>query len=210
MKDSRTSRIGEVLSGLIDLIFAGLLWLVCSLPIITIGASSTALYYAVAKCVRHNRGRLASTFFHGFRSNFRQATVIWLLFLLWILIGTADAYAFRQMGYGPGTLLHNISYLFFLPPLFFFPWVFSYLSRFENTVKGTLKFSAWLMLRYIGKSILLAVELALFLLICFLLPQIAPLLPAAVCLMMSLVIEPVFRTFQTDDNSSDADAWYNE
>ena len=180
MKDSRTSRIGEVLSGLIDLIFAGLLWLVCSLPIITIGASSTALYYAVAKCVRHNRGRLASTFFHGFRSNFRQATVIWLLFLLWILIGTADA------------------------------WVFSYLSRFENTVKGTLKFSAWLMLRYIGKSILLAAELALFLLISFLLPQVMPLLPAAVCLIMSLVIEPVFRTFQTDDNSSDADAWYNE
>ncbi|MBR4394276.1 MAG: YesL family protein [Oscillospiraceae bacterium] len=210
MKDSKTSRIGEVLSGLIDLIFAGLLWLICSLPIITIGASSTALYYAVAKCVRHNRGRLAPTFFHGFRSNFRQATVIWLLFLLWLLIGTADAYAFRQMGYGQGTLLHNISFLFFLPPLFFFPWVFSYLSRFENTVKGTLKFSAWLMLRHIGKSILLAAELALFLLICFLLPQVMPLLPAAVCLIMSLVIEPVFSTFQTDDNSSDADAWYNE
>ncbi|MBO6041533.1 MAG: YesL family protein [Oscillospiraceae bacterium] len=209
MRDSKTSRFAEVLSGLIDLIFAGLLWLVCSLPIFTIGASSTALYYAVAKCVRHNRGRLAPTFFHGFRSNFRQATLIWLLFLLWIGIGAADAWAIRQMGYEKG-LLHNMSLLFFLPPVFFFPWVFSYLSRFENTVKGSLKFSAWLMLRHVGKSILLAAELALFLGISFLLPQVMPLLPGAVCLIMSLAIEPVFRAFQDTGDDPDTDAWYNE
>ena len=210
MKESKFSRISEVLSGLIDLILAGLLWLLCSLPIFTIGASSTALYYAVCKCVRHNRGSLTPTFFHGFRSNFKQATLIWLLFLLWLVIGAADAYAIRLMGYGAGTLLHSMSVLFFLPPVFFFPWIFAYLSRFENTVKGSLKFSAWLMLRYIGKSVLLAAELALLLLIGYLLPQIAPLLPGAVCLIMSLTIEPVFRTFQTENDDPNADAWYNE
>ena len=46
------SRLSEVLSGLIDLIFAGLLWLLCSLPVVTLGASTTALYYTVMKCIR--------------------------------------------------------------------------------------------------------------------------------------------------------------
>ena len=99
MKNSRFSRVSEVLSGLIDLIVAGILWLFCSLPILTVGASTTALYYAVAKTVRHNRGRLAPTFFHGFRSNFRPATLIWLLFLLWSAVGAGDIYAFDRMGY---------------------------------------------------------------------------------------------------------------
>ena len=43
------SRIGSAVSRLIDLIVAGLYWLICSLPVITIGAASTALYYAVKK-----------------------------------------------------------------------------------------------------------------------------------------------------------------
>ena len=204
------SRLSEVLSGLIDLVFAGLLWLLCSLPVVTLGASNTALYYTVMKCIRHNRGRVAPTFFHGFRSNFRTATLIWLLFLLWFGIGAADAYAFGRMGYGPGTVLYSLSRLFFVPPLLFFPWVFAYISRFENSVTGTLKFTGWLTLRYFGRSVLLAAELAGFLLISWLLPQIFPLLPAAVCLLMSLTIEPVFRLFQPETDNASVDAWYNE
>ena len=206
----KKSRISEALSGLIDLIVAGLLWLLCSLPVVTIGAASTALYYAVNKCVRHNRGRLTPTFFSGFRSNLRQATVLWLLFLAYAAVGAADAYAIRTMGFGPGTVLHSLSILFFLPLLFFFPWVFAFLSRFENTVAGTLKFCGWLALRYFGRTLLLALELAGFLLIVWLLPSLLPLLPAAFCLMMSLSIEPVFKTLQQDLPDGNADTWYNE
>ncbi len=204
------SRLLEVLSGLIDLLFAGILWLVCSLPVITVGASSTALYYAVVKCVRHNRGRLASTFFTSFRQNFRQATLIWLLFLLYLLVGAADAYAIGLMGYGAGSIPHIFSRIFLMLPVFLFPWVFAFLSRFENTVKGSLKFCGWLMLRHPVQTMILAVELAGTFLIFWLLPQIIPLLPAAVCLLMSLTIEPVFRPLQQDDKSASVDAWYNE
>ena len=56
------SRIGSAVSRLIDMILAGLYWLICSLPIITLGAASTALYYSVVKCVRHERGRLTGVF----------------------------------------------------------------------------------------------------------------------------------------------------
>ena len=77
-------------------------------------------------------------------------------------------------------------------------------------ITGTLKFTGWLTLRYFGRSVLLAAELAGFLLISWLLPQIFPLLPAAVCLLMSLTIEPVFRLFQPETDNASVDAWYNE
>lgn len=206
----KKSRISEVLSGLIDLIVAGLLWLVCSLPVITIGASTTALYYAVNKCVRHNRGRLTPTFFSGFRRNFRQATLIWLLMLAYVLVGLLDAYAFRLMGFGAGTVPYVLSFLFFLPPLLLFPWVFAFVSRFQNTVSGTLKYCCWLALRHLKETLILAVELLLLLLIAWLLPALIPFLPSSFCMMMSLSTEPVFRQLQQEAPGDSADPWYNE
>lgn len=206
----KKSRISEVLSGLIDLIVAGFLWLFCSLPLITLGATTSALYYAVNKCVRHNRGRLIPTFFQGFRSSFRPSTLIWLLMLGYTFIGLADAFAIRMMGFGPGTVLHMLSILFFLPPFLLFPWVFAFVSRFQNTVKGALQYCGWLTLRHMKQTFVLALESACFLTICWLLPPLIPLLPGAFCLMMSLSIEPVFKHIQQDAADHNDDAWYNE
>ena len=59
----KESRFVSVLSALIDVIWAGFLWLVCSLPLVTLGASSTALYYVTVKCIRHERVALRPLFF---------------------------------------------------------------------------------------------------------------------------------------------------
>lgn len=130
--------------------------------------------------------------------------------LAYVLVGLADAYAIRMMGFPAGSIMHTLSILFFLPPLLLFPWVFAFLSRFENTVKGTLKFSCWLMLHHVGKTVLLVIIMLLFLLFCWLIPFLVPILPAAVCLIMSLIIEPVFRILQQETPDRNPDTWYNE
>ena len=206
----KESRLTQVLSALIDLIWVGLLWLVCSLPVFTIGASSTALYYAVVKSIRHERGRVSSCFFHAFRTNFRQATGIWLLCILWLLLGIGDAYAFSRMGLGEHSVLPMLSRLFLLPVPLLFPWLFSYLSRFDNTVINTVKYCAFLAIRNIGRTLLLFLELAVFLLICWMIPFLIPFLPGAFCMLMSLHLEPVYRGITLNLESTDADPWYNE
>ena len=75
----KESRLRSAVSALIDMIWAGLLWLLCSLPLFTLGASTTARYYTIVKSVRHDRSRVSRCFFSAFRSNFRQATLLWLL-----------------------------------------------------------------------------------------------------------------------------------
>ena len=205
MKESKLSR---ALTWMIDIIFSGLLWCLFSLPLVTIGAASSALYYAAVKCIRHDRGRLSRVFWDGFRKNFKSATRMWLLYLAAGAVGAANVFAAFQWG---GTLLSPLTALggvIFLPLLLTLPWMFAYISRFENSLKGSLVFVGYLAAHHPGKSLLLALELLGTLLIAWLIPYIAPLLPGLAALLMSLGIEPVFRQF-TAESSAD-DPWFNE
>lgn len=203
----RDSKLWRALTWLIDIIFTGLLWTLCSLPVFTIGAASAALYYTTVKCVRHERGRLWQVYWKGFRDNFGPGTKMWLLYLAAMAVGAANALAAWQWsgGFSPLVALGGI---IFLPVVLTLPWMFAYLSRFENTVRGSLKFVCYLAARRIGRSLLLALELLGALGIAWLLPQIAPILPGAVALVMSLTIEPVFRAFTEDADA--VDPWFNE
>ena len=60
-------------------VYLNILWFICCLPIVTIGASTTALYYVSLKIVKNEEGNLTKAFFHSFKENFRQGTAIWLI-----------------------------------------------------------------------------------------------------------------------------------
>lgn len=204
----KQSRFHAAVSALIDMVWAGFLWLLCSLPLLTVGAASTALYYVTVKCVRHERGSLTRSFFRAFRENFRQATMLWLLLLLYVLIGLADIRILGSMGVRQDNPLYYVSRLLLLPALLLYPWLFAFLSRFENSLGATLKFSAYLAMRHFGRTLLLAAETLGFLLIVWLIPPLLPLLPGAFCLLTSLSVEPVFRALTA--GRGEEDAWYNE
>ena len=206
----KESKLHAGLTAVIDIIWLGILWLLCSLPIVTLGAASTALYYSMVKCVRHERGHATREFFRAFRLNFRQATLLWLLCLGVLALGLADIYAFSRMGVEQGSMLHVLSRLLLLPVPILFPWIFAFLSRFENTVGGTLRFAFYLAGRHLRATLLLLAELAAALLIAWLMPGILPLLPGVLCLLMSLSIEPALRPLSEGQGSGGEDAWYNE
>ena len=204
----KESRIFAAITAAIDIVTAGILWLLCSLGIVTVGAASTALYYSVVKCIRHERGRLVKSFFSAFRRDFKIATLLWLLFLAAALLLSADIYAFSLMD--GGGVLSTIGKILLFALIAFFPWVFAFVSRFTNTVAGTLKFCGFLALRNVGTTLLMTLELIAFGLVVWLMPPIVFLLPGLVCLLLSLHIEPVFRSLTADMNTGDADDWFNE
>lgn len=206
----KESRFKPALSAVIDILYAGILWLIFSLPVLTLGPATTALYYAVVKCIRHERGRLSRVFLSGFRQNFRQSFLMWLLYMAVMGLAALDFYAYRHMGLRAGIPLSAFSGLLALPALLTFPWMFAYISRFSNSLGGSLKFVCFLAARYLGRTLLLVGELLLFLAIAWLLPQILPLIPGVFALLMSLAIEPVFRLYTADQKSENGDSWYNE
>ena len=89
---SYESKFSQLLLKLCYACYLNLLWFVCSIPIFTIGASTTALYYASLKIVRDEDSGVGAMFFRSFRENFRQATGLWLILLAIGLFLGADGY----------------------------------------------------------------------------------------------------------------------
>ena len=77
--------------------YLNLLWMVCSLPIVTIGASTTALYSVALKIAEDREGAIGQQFFRAFRQNFRQATVIWCMLLAIGLVLGGDIYVLLHL-----------------------------------------------------------------------------------------------------------------
>ena len=199
------NKVWSVITDIIDVIYAGLLWLICSLPVLTIGASSCALYYSIVKCIRHERGRISASFFSAFRSNFRQSFVFTIIYLLYIAIWYFNSTVTSDMQ----GLFHGLMSFMIVPALIPLPWLFAYISRFENSMGNCFKFTLYLSIRNIAVTLLLLFLLALTAFIGWMIPQLIPLLPGAVCLFMSYFIEPVFKKITAEMEGS-GDQWYNE
>ncbi len=78
---SYDSKFSQILLKLCYSCYLNVMWIVCSLPIFTIGAATTALYYSMLKVLRNEEGHVARHFFKAFKENFRQSTIIWLIML---------------------------------------------------------------------------------------------------------------------------------
>lgn len=66
------------------------LWFICCIPIVTIGASTTALYYTSFKIAKDEGSYITTMFFRSFKQNFKQATIIWLIMLVTGVLIVAD------------------------------------------------------------------------------------------------------------------------
>lgn len=150
--------------------YLNLLWLICCIPIVTIGASTTALYYTSLKIVRGEDQFLARMFFRSFRENFRQSTVLWLILLAAGLFLAGDGYlAYRLRAASTGApavlwtlilaLVIGAAVVYTIVLLFVFPLV----ASVSNTNWAMLKNSFFIGARYLFCTILVfAVHFAMF------------------------------------------------
>ncbi|MBQ9251551.1 MAG: YesL family protein [Clostridia bacterium] len=77
---SEESAFGRFLNRLYVLITANLLFVLFSLPVVTIGASLTALNYTMMKLQRGDKHfKVAATFWKGFRENWKKSTLAFLI-----------------------------------------------------------------------------------------------------------------------------------
>ncbi len=130
--------------------YLNILWFLCSIPIVTIGASTTALYYTTGKLVRGEGDALTKAFFSSFRSNFKQSTLIWLLMLFVGCILTADGYILYRIRFN-GVFWVIMTALFVGAAILYtiiLLWIFPLLSRFENTISMMFKNAMAVGIRY--------------------------------------------------------------
>lgn len=147
-----------------DVFLINILWLICSLPIITIGASTCAAFSVTLKMVDDEEGYIAKSFFKAFKQNFKQGTLmwiitfpcIWILYLLWQTV----------------TKMQDVSVIALIGVIFLTAAaicinLYSYplIARYENSLKNIIKNSFGICLQYFVKTIILIAVIFLEILI---------------------------------------------
>lgn len=129
----------QALGKLADLMILNLVFMICCIPIVTIGASLTALNYVTLKMAEGEDGYIVKGFFKSFKENFKQATIIWLLLLVLGIVLGLDLYILSR---GTGTVVTVMRVLILVIGFLFlmvYTYVFPILARFVNTTKATFK-----------------------------------------------------------------------
>lgn len=163
-----------------DIMILNLLWVVCSIPIFTIGASTTAVYYVTLKLVRDEEGSTFHSFFKSFKENFKQATAIWLIMLAIGAVIVFDLYFFIRVQTAASTLRTVMVSIFggfaiiYLAVLLF---VFPLQSKFYNPVRRTLFNAFFMSIRHLFHTIgMLAIDAVTVIVPLTLMPMLMPLL----------------------------------
>lgn len=144
----------RMVTKILQMIWLNMLWFICCLPLVTIGASTTALYYVTMKIVRNEDGYITKGFFKSLRLNFRQGTIIWgiLAGVGFILIQDYRYFSYMNVISGKiGSALLLIAYGLVAV------MVFPVLAKFDNTVWNTLKTALYFAFRYLFSSVALLI-----------------------------------------------------
>lgn len=161
------SPVMRFLNRVADLMILNLVMIVCCLPVITIGASVTAMHYVVLKMIRGEDGYLIRGFFKSFKTNFKQATLIWLIMLAIIVIYVGDVliFSFSGLTFPKPMVIAVIAVgiIIYMVAMYIFP----VLARFENSIRNTIKNAAFIAIGNLPKTILMAVLYALPLVIVY-------------------------------------------
>ena len=160
---SETNPVWRGISRFTDMLIMGLLFLITSLPVITIGASLCAFYYAAMDSLRKEDGYILKRYFTAFGKNFKKATLLWLILLLAGGIEGAYLYCVNQFaGTTLATLMLVFAVLIGLVWLMIFAFAFPLQARFENTLIGILKNSILLSVGHLPFFFVILATIAVF------------------------------------------------
>lgn len=147
-----------VLNRVADIILLNLLWFFCSLPVVTIGASTTALMYVSMKIANGEDAYIVKKFFKSFKENFLQSTIIWLIMLVIgiVLVGNIF-YVLPQMNIPDSmyNILFSASCLSSLVYAMIFVYLFPLQAKLENKIRHTFKNALLLSFRHLPSTIAL-------------------------------------------------------
>ena len=149
------SPVMVALTKMADLIIVNLLAFFCCLPIITVGASMTALHYVVLKIVRDEECYIVKSFFKSFKDNFKQATIINLIMIAVGAILYLDLNVAKNMPGSAGQIFHVIFMAFVIIYYVLFLYVYPILARFYNTIRNTIKNALFMAIRHLPYTVVM-------------------------------------------------------
>lgn len=126
-------------SRIFDIVILNFTFIICCIPIITIGASLTAMYSITLKIVRNEESHIIRGFLKAFKQNFRQGTIIGMLAIIITLFITVDLRIIGIIGDDRLKVMQVLCYIVAIWGYIIFLYAFPLLAKFKNTIKEVFK-----------------------------------------------------------------------
>lgn len=141
MKDlfSINGRFWGILNRFVDLVILNFLFIICCVPIVTIGASKTALYDVAKRLSKNEEGYIFRSFLKSFKNNFKVSTIMWLIYVTSMVIIGVDLYICTIIDMDT-IVVASTAVIVLLAILINMTFIYSIVlqSTFENTLKNTV------------------------------------------------------------------------
>lgn len=187
---------------LANTICLSIFWIIGCLPIVTIGASTTAAYYAAMQAVRGENGILRN-YIKSFKENLKQAVMVELLIAVpgAILVGGVYLMAMmeRQIPYGISAAYGCLAFVFLAVVSYIFPllsyFVFPTGTLFKNAVLIPLANGGWTFLVVLVNLLPLVIPMLRLDWTVMILPLIVALVPGAVIQVNGWILGRIFPKY---------------
>lgn len=152
------SKFWEILEEISDIVILNFLFIIFSIPIITIGASSSALYTVSLKKTNEENISVFKEFMRSFKSNFKISTLAWIFTIILASMLFLDFYISNLISIKfIGLVLKFISTLVSILLIFNITYLFPMISKFDNTLKNTIINSTIISIQYLPYTIIMSI-----------------------------------------------------
>lgn len=196
------------MSKLVDVLGLSLLWLFCSLPLFTVGAATTALYDAAARCVRGGANGPFGRFFRTFRREFAASTVVTVACgAVLVILGLLLRMVWRAALAGSVSVAVAVacSLVFLLVPVGAACWMFPLLSRFTFRPAGLMLAGLRFALGYLPYTVVIVAAGTAAVLVSGFLWFPALVMPCLTAWFWSLLMEHKFQKYMAGEETAPSD-----
>ncbi|MCR5449928.1 MAG: YesL family protein [Solobacterium sp.] len=210
---SYESRFSQVLLKISYSCWLNCLWVLCSIPVFTCGAATTALYAVTLKIAEDKEHNITAEFFKAFRDNFKQATKLWLIMLAVGIVLGIDGYAvyhLRAASTGTPAVLWTLNLALLIAAAVIYVIVMTYLfpltARFSNTDLAMFRNSFLIGVRYLFCTILVfAIHFAMFFAVVAIFTPLAIFGEGLCALLSSMLMISIFQTIAYNQEEGESD-----
>ena len=202
------------LGKVMDLITLSVLWLLCSIPVITIVPATAALYYVTLKIARKEEYRVVFGFFRAFRDNLKQGIGLSAVFMAAGALLYLDYRIMTLQGESLNSVLQTVFLLFAVITAAVMLYTFPLQAQFENRIFRTLKNAMLFSLMKLPNTLLLLLLHSIPVLVILVSPEIMAktvplwliLFPATAAYLSSLRFVKVVAPFMTAEKDADVES----
>ena len=183
------------------------MWFLCSMPLITVGTASIALYDTAAHCLRDGEGNMARRFFRTFKKELIPGI---LITLLWTVIAMIFWFGYQilfQMGQEDPTaaMLAVVYYISLLIPVGMLAWLIAVQSRFVYKFFQLHKMALYFTFAHLPSTLAIVALALVAIEICVDFPFMVVFVPGIMVYFQSYFIEKVFKKYMPEEEEPEAE-----